>query len=157
QQVGSEALQMAHDAREGADQTIRALRNLLIGLRPIDAPKTLILMSEGFVVDGTMPEVTELGALAAGARTSLYALQLDDQLFGAAAARAPIAATADRHLRTQGLETLAGASRGSLFTITASATSIFDRIESELAGYYLLGLESDVRDRDGKPHQIRVD
>src|SRR5207253_30949 len=31
------------------------------------------------------------------------------------------------------------------------------RIEAELSGYYLLGVESDARDRDGKPHPIRVD
>ena len=35
--------------------------------------------------------------------------------------------------------------------------TLFERIESELSGYYLLGVESDPRDRDGKSHSIRVD
>jgi VWFA-related protein len=157
QQVETEALQIAQEAQHGADQTIRGLRNLLLGLKALDAPKTLILISEGFVMDETTPEVIDLGALAASARTSVYALQLDDQLFGGAEARAPMASAADRRARSQGLETLAGASRGTLFTVVASASPIFDRIESELSGYYLLGLESDPRDRDGKPHPIRVD
>src|SRR5262249_55879711 len=34
---------------------------------------------------------------------------------------------------------------------------LFDRIESELSGYYLLGIESDAKDKDGRSHSIRVD
>ncbi|HKB13593.1 MAG TPA: tetratricopeptide repeat protein, partial [Vicinamibacterales bacterium] len=33
----------------------------------------------------------------------------------------------------------------------------FQRIESELAGYYLLGVESAAKDKDGRSHTIRVD
>ena len=44
---------MALDANHEADQTIQALRDLFAGLRAIDAPKTLILISEGFVLDAT--------------------------------------------------------------------------------------------------------
>ena len=51
-----------------------------------------------------------------------------------------------------GIETLANASRGSLFNITVSADNAFERIESELSGYYILGVESVPRDKDGKPH-----
>ena len=40
------------DANHEADQTIQTLRELFIGLRAIDAPKTLILISEGFVLSG---------------------------------------------------------------------------------------------------------
>ena len=52
---------------------------------------------------------------------------------------------------------LAGASRGALFNVTGTGETLFDRIASELSGYYLLGVESDGRDKDGKPHPIRVD
>ena len=34
---------------------------------------------------------------------------------------------------------------------------MFDRIEAELAGYYLLGVESSPVDRDGKTHSVRVE
>src|SRR5213080_1927112 len=63
----------------------------------------------------------------------------------------------DRQARGEGLETLAGAARGTLFTVTGSGELLFSRLESELSGYYLLGVESDARDRDGKIHPIRVD
>src|SRR6185503_9106714 len=63
----------------------------------------------------------------------------------------------DRQTRAEGLDTLAGAARGALFNVTGTGDALFERIESELAGYYLLGIESDPRDRDGKSHGVRVD
>ena len=135
QTVEAEAFQIAHDAQQGANQTIVMLRALFGGLAAIDAPKTLILMSEGFVMDGTSPEVIELGSLAARARTSLYALLLDEDLFSATEVHIPIAPAIDRHTRTEGLDTLAGSARGTLFTVAGTGSGIFSRIEAELAGY----------------------
>ena len=81
QAIEVEAMQMARDVLQGADQTIHALRDVLAALRAVDGSKTLIVMSEGFVAETAEARIIELGALAASARTSLYALQLDDQLF----------------------------------------------------------------------------
>ena len=52
---------------------------------------------------------------------------------------------------------LVGVTRGALFNVVVAADAAFDRIESELSGYYLLGVEFDPSDRDGKPHPIRVE
>jgi Flp pilus assembly protein TadD len=155
-EVEMEAHSMAQETTHDGDQTIQGLRDLLIGLRAIDAPKTLILITEGFVLTDDLL-VLDLGRLAAEARTSLYALRLDNQMFDLADGRAPINPFGDRQARAEGLETLAGASRGTLFTISGAEAPIFARIESELSGYYLLAVESDPKDRDGKPHSIRVD
>ncbi|HEV2983634.1 MAG TPA: tetratricopeptide repeat protein, partial [Vicinamibacterales bacterium] len=147
---------IAMDTKREAEQTTQALRDLFLSLRSIDAPKTLIFVSEGFAMSdpGT---VLELGTLAAAARTSLYAMKLDNPLFDVTNSRIPLNPFADRQAQTEGLEMLAGASRGTLFTVTGSGEALFSRIEAELSGYYLLGVESDPRDRDGKPHPIRVD
>ena len=59
--------------------------------------------------------------MAASARTSLYALKLDTQLFDVTNARAPINAFADRQAQAEGLEMLAASSRGALFTVTGTA------------------------------------
>jgi VWFA-related protein len=155
-QVEIEAHSLAFDANRDADQTIQTLRDLFTGLRTIDAPKTLILISEGFVLsDEAM--IMELGTMAAEARTSLYALKLDNQMFDIADARMPVNPFADRQARSEGLELLAGAARGTLFTVTGTGQSLFERIESELSGYYLLGVESDAKDKDGKSHSVRID
>jgi VWFA-related protein len=156
QQVELEAHSLAQDSRLEADQTINNLRDLFSGLMRIDAPKTMILISEGFVLsDEAM--IIELGTMAAQARTSVYTLKLDNELFDVADARMPINPFADRQARTEGLDLLAGATRGTLFTVTGTGETLFDRIEAELSGYYLLGVESDPRDHDGKSHGIRID
>jgi len=155
-EVELEATMLAMDTNQESDQTVGNLRDLLIGLRAIDAPKTLILISEGFVLSDP-PMIIELGTMAAEARTSLYALRLDNQMFDITDSRAPINPFGDRQARAEGLEMLAGAARGTLFTVSTAEAPFFARIESELSGYYLLGVESDPRDRDSKPHPIRVD
>ena len=60
-------------------------------------------------------------------------------------------------MQGEGLEALTAAARGTLFTVTGSGQTLFDRIESEISGFYLLGVESDPKDRDGKTHPIRVE
>jgi len=160
-EIASDARSMAETAAQEGDLTIRALRALLAGLKPIDAPKTLVLVSEGFAMaseDGqTASRLAELGSLAAAARTSLYILQLDEPLFDAQNAQAPLAPFDDRRTRAHGLETLSGAARGTLFTVTGTGDAIFERLESELSGYYLLGVETSSRDDDRKPHPVRVE
>jgi VWFA-related protein len=156
-EVLADAHQDALGAQMGADTALRGLWDVLTGLKSIAGPKTLIVMSEGFVVDNTTGALADIGALAAAAQTSVYALQVDDLGFDITNARMPIASGADRQRMNEGLETLAGASRGALFRIVGDPAGIFDRIESELAGYYLLGVETDPRDRDGKLHPVKVD
>src|SRR5207249_4048071 len=49
-EVEVEVRTLARDALHEADETMVALRELFLGLRVIDAPKTLIFISEGFAV-----------------------------------------------------------------------------------------------------------
>ena len=154
--VELQAKTQALDSKMEGDQTIVGLRALFTGLRSIEGPKTMILISEGFVLSDQALTI-ELGALAAAARTSIYALHLDKPLFDATTLKPPVDVFGDRETQSAGLETLAGAARGALFNVMGTGTALFERIEAELSGYYLLGVESDPKDRDGKPHPIRVD
>jgi VWFA-related protein len=154
--VEMQARVLAAEVNHEGDQTIQGLRDLFAGLRAIDAPKTLILISEGFVL--TDPAlVAQLGAMAAAAHTSVYTLKLESTMFDVTDARMPLNPIGDRLAQSEGLEMLAGAARGTLFTVTGTGAALFERIESELSGYYLLAVESDPRDRDGKAHPIRVE
>jgi len=155
-EVEAEAQELARTATRESDQTLRGLRDLLTGLKAVDAPKTLILISEGFVLDD-VNFTMEVGGLASAARTSVYALQLDQQLFDAAGGASPASVFADRDARAQGLQTLVSTARGTVMTVAGSGASFFARLEAELSGYYLVAVESDPRDRDGKPHPIRID
>ena len=158
-EVQHEAEDLATTTGTDGQDTIAALRALLTALRGIDAPKTMVLLSEGFLMEDQIQEVAELGTMSAAARTSIYALRLDDQSFTADASErfAPIATMNDRSARGQGLETLVASSRGALFNVIGTGETIFERISAELSGYYLLGVESGPSDKDGKTHPIRVD
>jgi VWFA-related protein len=158
-EIEQQANEMARSATADGQDTISTIRRLLNALKAIDAPKTMILVSEGFIIEDHTSSVVELGSIAAAARTSIYALKLDDELFAVSASErsAPIATMNDRVARSQGLDELVGASRGALFNVIASGAGIFERIASELSGYYLLGVESGATDKDGKAHPIRVD
>ncbi len=157
-EVDREARDIAMSGAADGRDTIGALRALLTALKNVDVPKTLIFVSEGFLTDGMQQEVTALGTLAAAARTSIYALKLDDTFFQMAASetRLTLSRMDDRAARAEGLEILTGASRGRLFNVVGSATTIFERIESELSGYYLIGVESGASDKDGKAHPIAI-
>jgi VWFA-related protein len=155
-EVEVEVRQRAFDARTEGQETTSGLRSILLALRGIEGAKTLVFVSEGFVLTDT-GFVTELGSLAAAARTSLYVLRLDGSWFDASVARMPNDPFSDRQAQTESLDLLAGAARGTIFNVAGNPQALFERLEAELSGYYLIGVESDPRDRDGKSHPIRVD
>jgi len=62
----------------------------------------------------------------------------------------------DEGLMSEGLDQLAGQTRGTLTSIGASAEIAFERLGRELSGYYLLGFEPTDADRTGKERRIRV-
>ena len=156
-EVGYEANELGRQTDLQARETFNGLRGLFTGLKAFDAPKTVILISEGFISDDATTVAQELGTLAASARASLYTMRLDEDVFDLGNGRRPISPSADRRLRANGLEVLSTTAGGDIFTIVASSEQIFRRIESELSGYYLLGVESDPRDADGKTKAISVD
>ena len=155
--VEQEAETVAVQSTNDADMTIASLRALIDALKTIDAPKTIVFVTEGFVVVDRLNDVQNLGLQAAAARTSIYALKLEETLFSDIEKRgASTTRFDDRRESSVGIETLANAARGTLFNITVSADNAFERIESELSGYYILGVESAPADKDGKPHPIRI-
>jgi VWFA-related protein len=154
--VETSALSMAQNGISESDETLSHLRTLLAALKTIDLPKTMVIVTEGFVMEDQEAAAAEVGRLAIEARTSIYALKLDDQLFDLSQRGAPTAPFADRLERAEGIELLTGSARGSLFNISVNATAAFAQIESELSGYYLLGVEAAAADKDGKPHPIKV-
>ena len=83
-------------------------------------------------------------------------MKVDNQLFEITTAKCPSRPTA-----IGSGERRDGAARGLVARHAVrdrgDVRAIFDRIESEMSGYYLLGVESDPSDRDGKAHAMRVE
>ena len=140
---------------ERTQTALTTLRAIIDRLSQTTAPKTIVYISEGLVLERP-GDGASLGPAAARGQVSIYALQLDVFASDASTAREPATPGRDSSLAHEGLEVLAGSTRGAVIPVVASADNAFARLALELSGYYLLGFEPESGDRDGKPHKIKV-
>ena len=154
--VEQEALTIAAHIRQMTSSSVSGYAALLKNLRDVEGPKSMIILSEGLMLEGSQGEASALATLAAEARVSINVLMFSQTPGNASQARISETLSQDRDLREAGLETLAARSRGSLFRVITNPQFIFDRLRNEISAHYMLGVEPAERDRDGRPHQIRV-
>jgi VWFA-related protein len=156
ERVEQEARAMSQHARTQARISLSALESLITALKSLPGPKTIVLLSEGMILDPRLVDVSNLAAAAKEARVAIYVLQMEVPIFEASQDRVSPTQVRDTHLRGDGLERLAGATRGAVFRLVGSDPAPFDRIADELSGYYLLAFEATDADRDGRVHRIDV-
>ena len=160
EEIRAEAVSLAEQIRQAGNMTLSNLRELLTSLKSIDGPKTVLYVSQGFFVDrgrgDDIGRINELAGLAAAARTSIYSLRMEDTADLTRSKMQPTNAD-DVMVQRYGLETLTAAAGGTMFNLAGTGAAVFERINTELSGYYLVGVEADTRDRDGKPHPLRID
>ncbi len=160
EEIRGDAASLAEQTKQAGNLTLGGLRELMTSLKAIDGPKTLIFVSQGFFVDRGRGDdtgrVTDLANLAAAARTTIYALRMEDSIDLSRSRVQPTNAE-DVLAQRYGLETLTTAAGGTLLNLSGTGAAVFDRLTTELSGYYLIGVDADARDRDGKPHPVRVD
>ncbi len=159
--VEMEANDLITQYRQQSSTSLHALRGLLDRLKAIEGPKTLVLVAEGLgtgdIRRGSTAEIREIAAAAAAANASIYILQLDPSTVDITQQRIIVGESEDRNAHREGLDTLAGMSRGTVFRVAAGAEYAFERIGRELSGYYLLGFEPEEGDRDGRGHGLKVE
>jgi VWFA-related protein len=157
-EVTEEARATAGRAARDLDLTLQRLQDLLTTLAQIEAAKTVLFVSEGFVLppEDVGTRMARIGELAARSRTTIYPLKIGDDR-GSIEQRTTADTTRERTELARGLEALSAAARGSLLNVVGTGRGVFDRITRELSGYYLLGVESDPQLRDGKPHPVRIE
>jgi VWFA-related protein len=154
----SAARDLVNDQESRTEVTLRFLDGLFVRLRPLNTPVNLVLISEGmFIGPNVRAEFGRVAARAAAARISLHIVRPDRELYDLQDSGRPADAAQDESLMREGLEQLAAGMRGGLFTATASGAAIFDRISSELSGYYLLGFEPTEDDLNGRDRRIKVE
>ena len=158
EQVEQESRAMAQYAHHaGAACRSARLQALIARLKDLPGPKTVVLISEGMIVDPRRVDLSQLAAQAQAARVTIYGLQLEIPTFEAAQDRVSPTAQRDLNVRHDGVSRVAGAARGAVFRQVGTDPKPFERIARELTGYYLLAFEARDGDRDGRPHRIRVD
>ena len=155
--IESQARSTAMVNRQRGLHSLQTLRSILLSFAKIDAPKTLVWISEGLPLAEDRVEVGGLASMAAAARTTIYTLHLDQTIIAdASRGRASPSMLQDRQLAIDGLAMVAGITRGSMFTSIGTGSDVFERIAKEMTAYYLLSAEPEERDRDGKAHRIKV-
>lgn len=147
-------------------QSLGGLRQLFEGLRQLEGRKTLVLISGGLFSsdrgDGRVrmqSDITQIGRQAALSNTNLYVLHMDSSFIDAFSERRGPSPTffRDSNQLAAGLEIVSGSAGGALLRVQAgTGENAFKRVNSEHSAYFLLGVETDPRDRDGSPHTIQV-
>jgi len=157
-QLESDARAMLLEASGRARATLQSLESLLRNLAPLKMPVNIVLMSEGMFVARDRSSMTALGRLAAAARATIHVIRpsqqffdIDDNAPGGSSTR-----FFDDGLMSEGLEQVAGQTRGSMSVVNGDGKIAFDRLGRELSGYYLLGFEPSEADRTGRERRIKV-
>jgi VWFA-related protein len=153
--VANDISGIASLVHERTQNTLGALRSLLDRLAQTTSPKTIVLVSEGLVLE-RVSDAAWIGLSAAKAQATIQVLHLESPTADASVLREPVSPGRDRALGRDGLELIASATRGSVFHVASSADNAFARLALELSGFYLLSFEPEPADRDGKVHKIKV-
>ena len=156
EQLEQESRAMAQHAHIQARISLSALEALIVSLKDIPGPKTIVVLSEGMVADPRRVDLAKVAAEAQAARVTIYALHLEVPTFEAAQDRVSPTFVRDLQVRGDGLARVASAARGAVFRLVGSDSRPFERIARELSGYYLLAFEPLEMERDGRAHRIQV-
>jgi hypothetical protein len=112
EQLEQEARAVAQHARTQARISLSGLEALVASLKPLPGPKTVVLLSEGMVLDPRLVDLAEFAALAKDARVVLYVLHMEVPVFEAAQDRISPTLMRDVDLRGDGLSRIAVALDG---------------------------------------------
>jgi len=154
-----EARTVLTEANARAMQTLRYLDTLFGRLARLNTPVNVIMISEGLFLGRAPVSVSDVSRRAAEARVTLHIVRPQPSLMvDASRATAPgMSYSLDDYMLRDGLEQLAGQTRGRLLQISAgTGAGTFERLNRELSGYYLIGFEPTQSDRTGRQRRIKV-
>ena len=143
------------ETRYDSGNARRGLESLLGEMRELEGPNTLVWISGGFIIDDQLA-LLEIRKRAAASRTTLYVMMVPEPLIDMSQASSYVTARDDRRKKEEGLLALAAFTGARLMRAHFNPGPLFERIERELSGYYLLGVQSRPTDRDKERRGIKV-
>jgi hypothetical protein len=143
-------------ARNAAARFAAGLGSLLEGIAAYDAPKVVVVFSEGIASPEAPGEFAAFATQSAAARAAIYAMRLERPEQDASISSGKGFAYDDRLAGIAGLDAVVGRARGTVFEVHGSGDIPFQRLARELSGYYLIGVEPEGNDRNGQPHHLSV-
>ena len=170
QQLRTEAQVLSFYLEGRATQSLNGMRALIDLLGEFPGRKTVVVFSSGIPTSdrpGGRPDVGNLprllGQSAAVLNTAIYTLFIDSAAFQASAAETrrltgtPLTRSRDHLLGGRAMQEFTGASGGAFMRILNGSSELaLDRVLRETSAYYLLGVEPDRADRDGRLRALRV-
>ena len=144
------------DASARTRMSISSFEQLSQQLALVKAPVNIVLLSEGLYVGRDHNDLINLSRLAAQARISFFVVQPDESIFDMDSPRT-VGGLPQESALAEGLEQLAGFTRGSYYKVSTSGDGAFDRIARELTGYYLLSFEPTDADKASRDRKIKVE
>ena len=147
--------QIVREQRFQSSYARRGLESLLGAMRELEGPNAVVWISGGFVIDGSV-SLLGIRKLAAASRTTLYMMMVDAPLIDMSQASPPPTPRDDRRMKEEGLLALAAFTGGRLIRAHFNPGPLFDQLERELSGYYLLSVESSPTDSDEERRAIKV-
>ena len=145
--------------RTQARQTLGALTSFANNLAAVPGRRIIVLVSEGLYVDpDIVQEMPVFGAALERSRVTLYAIHLDFP-FSEASSKFTTSDTRllDDRYGFDGMANAAVFGGGAAIRAISRATPAITRIDRELSGIYLLGVERLPADVAGKQLAVRVE
>ena len=145
--------------RAQAQQTLGTLTSLTKNLGAVTGRRIIVLVSEGLYMDqDIIQNLPAFGAALERSRVILYAIRLD---FPYSEASAQYTGSATRLLDDRygydGMANAAAFGGGAAIRAISRATPAITRIDQELSGTYLLGIERLPADAAGKTLEVRIE
>jgi len=149
-----------------AARSLGGLRSVVDSIRDIPGRRTLVVLSAGIPSgdrSGARMYMTsdaiQAGKAAAEAGILLYSLHLNTAFLDSFSPDAPSAqqtAMREAAVYTKALDTFNGHAGGTLMEVNNSSDFAIDRMMRETSAYYLLGVQVEDADRDGRSHRIEL-
>lgn len=151
------ANELLQDEAQKTSVTTAGLRQVMSALEGAQTPVTILLISEGLFIAQDASGLAGLAADGAAARVSMQVVRPVPPMGSVASTGIPIDPVEDEALREAGLTALAAQFRGGFFRLVGEGQGVFDRLQRELSGYYLIGIASLPEDRTGRPRPVHVE
>jgi VWFA-related protein len=157
QQLVDQARELLLVGRTHVRQTLSALRSLVNGLAPLRGTKQVILLSGGMPFGFDLAqEYTNFTNQAADAGIVIHAVNVEEFEAGAATARKVVSSPFGGREHTAGLGAISAGTGGAFYMGVGSAAGVFQRLASEIASFYQVGVETLPADRAGSLKRIQL-
>lgn len=156
--VVNDARMVSAEGRSRTAESLVSLRDVMRRLEPGRGRKTVVLLSEGLILDQGIQDIGWVAPLAARAQVTLFVLQVERPSASAASADVSPSLSQDRALERDGLSLLSGLAGGAVVPLSLSNPWLgFSRVGTEVSGYYLVSFEPLASERDGQSHKIKLE